>query len=103
MIGYAVTVTPATPTQERPEDSVSQTTVKDKRRGCVRWIKRLNDETLKPFLIYNYDKEEAKEERNFYHNFIEQGEKMAKMDIIYEEKSPSPEETPRQTNNAINC
>jgi len=53
-------------------------------------------------LIYNYNKEEAKEERNFYHNFIEKGEKMAKMDIIYEEK-PSEAETPLQTNNAINC
>jgi len=53
-------------------------------------------------LIYNYNKEEAKEERNFYHNFIEKGEKMAKMDIIYEEK-PSEAETPLKTNNAINC
>ena len=102
MIGYAPTVTPSTPSQEKPEDSASQTTVKDRRRGCVRWIKRLNDETFKPFLIYNYNKEEAKEERNFYHNFIEKGEKMAKMDIIYEEK-PSEAETPLKTNNAINC
>lgn len=53
--------------------------MRERKSGCIKWVRRFNEEKIKPFLIYQYNKEEAKEERNFYHNFVERGEKMGKL------------------------